>query len=184
MKRGECTVYGQSIAGAIAETPPRPLDTGKWHDFGIIPRGDDSGTAYGGRFCVLENMAGRVRIAPPSGGRRSVLVVSAKPSNICTLNGLSMNLGTDVFRFLSRTARLRSHALEPAFVHATSMHSYATRDERRDRRSVRTSAASAAGKTNARACIAGRSARRTATSRRAASRHPNPAAHAFACRAH
>lgn len=63
LKRGECIVYGQAVAGAIVHTQPKTLDVNKFYSFSIIPVGDGGGPVYGAGFCVLKQADGGVRIA-------------------------------------------------------------------------------------------------------------------------
>lgn len=65
LKRGECLVYGQTVAGAIVHTPPKALDVDKFYSFAIIPA-RDYGPVYGSVFCVLKQTDGAIRIAVPT----------------------------------------------------------------------------------------------------------------------
>ncbi|MDS0858398.1 hypothetical protein NUV25_11825 [Burkholderia pseudomultivorans] len=69
LKRGECLVYGQTVAGALVHTPAKTLDANKYYGFSIIPAGDDAGPVYSSTFCVLKPAGGRVRIAAPARGQ-------------------------------------------------------------------------------------------------------------------
>jgi hypothetical protein len=69
LKRGECVVYGQTVAGAIVNTPPKTLDVNKYYGFTIIPAGDDAGPVYSSVFCVLKQADGGIRIAAPAKGQ-------------------------------------------------------------------------------------------------------------------
>ncbi|CAB3974025.1 MULTISPECIES: hypothetical protein [Burkholderia] len=64
LKRGECLVYGQAVAGAIVRTPPRTLDIDKFYSISIVPAGND-GPVYGSAFCVIGQAGGGIRIARP-----------------------------------------------------------------------------------------------------------------------
>jgi hypothetical protein len=68
LKRGECLVYGQPVAGAIVHTPSKTLDVDKTYGFSIIPV-EDYGTVYGAGFCVLKQVGGGVRIVQPAKGQ-------------------------------------------------------------------------------------------------------------------
>ncbi|WP_434107970.1 hypothetical protein [Paraburkholderia caffeinilytica] len=68
LKRGECLVYGQNVAGAVAYTQPKTLDIDKFYGFSIIP-GGDYGPVYSSVFCVLKQADGGVRIIQPTKGQ-------------------------------------------------------------------------------------------------------------------
>ncbi len=61
LKRGECLVYGQTVAGALVETPAKPLDVNKFYSAAIIPAGE-TGRVYSAGFCVLREANGAIRI--------------------------------------------------------------------------------------------------------------------------
>lgn len=63
LKRGECLVDGQTVAGAIVHTQPKTLDLNKIYSFSIIPVGNGGGPVYGAGFCVLKQANGGARIA-------------------------------------------------------------------------------------------------------------------------
>ncbi|OXJ26220.1 hypothetical protein CFB82_34105 [Burkholderia sp. HI2714] len=64
LKRGECLVYGQTVAGAVVRAAPRALDINKFYSISILP-GGDYGPVYGSAFCVIRQAGGGVRIATP-----------------------------------------------------------------------------------------------------------------------
>lgn len=64
LKRGECLVYGQTVAGAVVQTPPKPLDVNKYYSVSIMPAGN-RGPVYSSAFCVLKQADGGIRIAVP-----------------------------------------------------------------------------------------------------------------------
>ncbi|WP_254602209.1 hypothetical protein [Burkholderia lata] len=64
LKRGECLVYGQTVAGAVVRAAPRALDINKFYSISILPVGD-YGPVYGSAFCVIRQAGGSVRIATP-----------------------------------------------------------------------------------------------------------------------
>lgn len=52
LKRGECLVYGQTVAGAVVRAAPRALDINKFYSISIVP-GGDYGPVYSSAFCVI-----------------------------------------------------------------------------------------------------------------------------------
>lgn len=79
LKRGECLVYGQTIDGAVVDTPPKALDVNKSYDFAIIPVGN-GGPVYGAGFCVLKGSDGTARVAVPQETQNPCSFTHAKPA--------------------------------------------------------------------------------------------------------
>ncbi|WP_241023480.1 hypothetical protein [Paraburkholderia sp. Ac-20340] len=64
LKRGECLVYGQTVSGAIVDTPAKPLNANNYYDVTIMHAGE-TGAVYSSIFCVLRQADGSIRIAVP-----------------------------------------------------------------------------------------------------------------------
>lgn len=71
LKRGECLVYGQTVAGAVVRAAPRALDINKFYSISILP-GGDHGPVYGSVFCVIRQAGGRCPHCDAGAGREPV----------------------------------------------------------------------------------------------------------------